>query len=271
MDDAKDTRLRNIPHSHYVTIIFKNGQTLVYRVEAESLEHLGLSKNESKVYLALLDLGPSSVGKIASEAKIHRTNAYDAIERLLEKGLVSYFTEGKDTKVFEATSPENLMNIINDKKALLEKILPTLNIKKELTEKKSQAYIYEGITSFTRILEHFLSYDEPILAYGIPKKAPDMMKHFIPGFHNRRIPKKIPMLHIYNHNAEERIKFLNSLPYTQAKFLPQKFDSEVSTNICGDEVVLVIWADPIITIQIRNPAVAESYKKYFDVLWKAAK
>jgi sugar-specific transcriptional regulator TrmB len=241
------------------------------KINEEALEKIGLNRNEAKVYLALLELGPSSIGDISSEANIHRTNAYDSLKRLLEKGLVSYTTKDKDIKVFEAGSPDNLIKLINEKRIILESILPSLKIKNEMTSRKSHACIHEGITAFTRILEHFLDYKEPILVYGIPKKAPEMMKHFIPGFHKRRIPKKIRMLHIYNQNAEDRIKFLNSLPYTEARYLPQQFDSEVSTNICGDEVVMVIWSEPVITIQIRNPAVAHSYKRYFEVLWKAAK
>ncbi|MFH1053124.1 MAG: helix-turn-helix domain-containing protein [Candidatus Woesearchaeota archaeon] len=240
-------------------------------MKEEVLESIGLSRNEAKVFVALLQIGPSSVGNISQESKIHRTNVYDALDRLTKKGLVSYFMDGNDSKVFEASNPDNLMGIINEKRVLLEKILPSLKIQKEMTEKKSQAHVYEGITAFTRILDGFLNYKEPILVYGIPKKAPEYMKHFIPGFHNRRIPKKIKMLHIYNHNAIERIKYLNSLLHTEARFLPQQLDSEVSTNICGDEVVFTVWSDPIMTIQINNNKVAESYKKYFYLLWNEAK
>ena len=242
-----------------------------FKMSEEVLEKLGLSKNEAKVYLALLGLGASSVGKIADEARIHRTNVYDAIERLLEKGLVSYINKDDKTKVFDAASPDKLMCLIDEKKSLLESAMPTLKIRKEMTEKKSQACIYEGVAAFTRILENFLSYNEPILVYGIPKQAPELMRHFIAGFHKRRIPKKIKMTHIYNLNAEDRIKYLNSLPYTQAKYLPQELDSQVSTNICGDEVVFVVWTEPVMVIQLKNKIIAETYKRYFNVLWKAAK
>ena len=237
----------------------------------ETLEKIGLSRNESKVFLALLELGPSPIGKIATGSRIHRTNAYDAIERLMEKGMISYSMKDDSTKIFEAADPSNLMGLLDDKKLMLERIIPSLKIKKEMVYRKSQAYIYEGITAFTRILDNFLDFKEPILVYGIPKKAPDVMKHFIPGFHKRRIPKKIQMLHIYNHSATDRIKYLNSLPFTEARYLSQDLDSEVSTNICGDEVVFAIWSDPVMAIQIKNKVVAESYKRYFNLLWDAAR
>jgi len=82
---------------------------------------------------------------------------------------------------------------------------------------------------------------------------------------------KIPMWHIYNHDATERIDFLNKMSYTKAKSLPQRFDSKVSTVICGDEVVIVAWISPVMTIQIKNKLLSESYKNYFNILWESAK
>lgn len=55
------------------------------------LEGLGLSPNEAKIYETLVLRGESSVSDIAVAAKIHRRNAYDAIERLIDKGLCFQF------------------------------------------------------------------------------------------------------------------------------------------------------------------------------------
>jgi hypothetical protein len=140
-----------------------------------------------------------------------------------------------------------------------------------MSKSKSDAFVYEGVKSFMNVLNHFLDYDEPILCYGIPKNAPGMLKTVLPHFHKKRIEKKIVMKHIYNHNAQERANELNKMPYTEARYLPEKFDSSVSTNICGDEVVLVLWIDIPIVIQIKNKKIAEAYKNYFELLWDAAK
>ena len=96
------------------------------------------------------------------------------------------------------------------------------------------------------------------------------MKARLSHFHGKRIPLKIPMKHIYNHNAQERIAYLNTLAFTEARYLPAKFDSQVSTTVCGDEVVLSVWISPPILIRIKDKRIADSYKKYFDLLWNAA-
>ena len=60
------------------------------------------------------------------------------------------------------------------------------------------------------------------------------------------------------------------MPYTPIKVLPEIFDSQVSTVICGEQVLFTIWNPPIKTIQIVDKDMAEAYKKYFAVLWEKA-
>lgn len=73
------------------------------------LTSLGLSATETKVYLANLELGPTSVQDIAKKAGISRTAGYDLIGALQEYGLVSTFKQGKKT-FFSAEDPERAMS-----------------------------------------------------------------------------------------------------------------------------------------------------------------
>ena len=78
------------------------------------LEAIGLSKNESKVYLFLLRLGSSTATEITKESCVHRSNVYDALESLIKKGCVSYIKK-MDRTYFAAANPENLKNILREK------------------------------------------------------------------------------------------------------------------------------------------------------------
>lgn len=236
----------------------------------ETLMNLGLSQNEAKVYLSLLEISQNTVTHIADHSKLHRANVYESLNRLVEKGLVTYI-EKKRAKYYEAAEPNALMRILKDKENMLQSILPQLNMIQKLSSSKGQAHIFEGIPAFVNLLYGFLKYKKPIFAYGIPKSAPEMMKTRIPHFHKERLEKGIAMKHIYNHKALKRIKFLNGMKNTEAKYLPKKFDSLVSTNICGDEVVITLWRKPVTSIQIKNKLVAESYRNYFNLLWNSAK
>ena len=231
---------------------------------------LGLSINEAKAYLSLLELGTAQSGKIAERAHMHRSNVYDAIERLYTKGLCSRSIKNNLT-LYSATDPNNLLNLLKTREHQLEEIMPQLQLLRELAFSQSQASLSEGTSAFMDILHGFLKFNEPILVYGIPQNAPELLKTKIPHFHTKRLPMKIPMKHIYNHNAQERISYLNTMPHTEARYLPAKFDSQVSTTICGDEVVLAVWINPVISIHIKDKRIAETYKRYFELLCDEAK
>ena len=234
------------------------------------LINFGLTKNQAEIYIALLNLGSATANEIAKEVKIHRTNIYDSLQNLIKKGLASYIIKNK-VKIFQPTDPENIRKLLKEKESQLNHILPKISSLYSQTSSKSYAKIYEGVNAFVNILYNFLEYNQPILAYGIPKIAPEMMRFHIHHFHNKRIPRKITMKHIYNFENKERINELNKMVFTEARALPIKYDSNVSTNICGDEVVLVIWTETPKVIQIINKEIADSYRNYFEILWKNAK
>ena len=98
------------------------------------LTKLGLTETETRIYLAMLQLGPDSVQNIARKAGVSRTAAYDLIEALRKKGLASAFQEGKK-KLFSAEDPEKLDDYfkgrVNDMKGqldVLKRLMPELRV-----------------------------------------------------------------------------------------------------------------------------------------------
>ncbi len=234
------------------------------------LESIGLSKNESKVYVALLELGPSSVTKISEKSKIHRTNVYDSLEKLREKGLVSYILQD-ETKIFQTNDPKVLLTMIKEKEAILTEILPQLNLSKQLAQQSEFAQIHTGVRAIQNILMGFLEIGLPRLSYGTPAQASQILGPFIERYHKQRIAKKLLMKMIYNSDAKDRIKYLNAMPYTESRYLAPEYDAPAQTNICGDEVDIIVWSKNPVCIQIKNTDVARAYHNYFEILWKMAR
>lgn len=100
------------------------------------LTELGLSPTETRVYLAALKLGPTSVQEIASRAKLSRTATYDVIETLQERGLMSTFERGKK-KFFSAEDPERAVAYFKNHLVELGDRLETLT--RSLSEMKMMA------------------------------------------------------------------------------------------------------------------------------------
>src|SRR6185437_12048763 len=78
------------------------------------LKQLDLSEAEAKLYLTLLQAGPTSVRDLAQTVAIKRTTAYFYIDQLVEKGLLMKLVRGSK-KLVAANEPEALKTLVEEK------------------------------------------------------------------------------------------------------------------------------------------------------------
>ena len=102
--------------------------------EYEELEKLGFSKNEAKVYLALLKLGSSLAGKIAKETLLDRSSTYSALKVLHKKGVISTYFENKRT-IFSPEDPKRLMDYFIEKQEIAKNVITKLKEVPSSTQK----------------------------------------------------------------------------------------------------------------------------------------
>ncbi|MBW2981520.1 hypothetical protein KY343_01440 [Candidatus Woesearchaeota archaeon] len=233
------------------------------------LEDIGFSKNESIVYLTVLRLGSCTATEITKESNIHRSNVYDALESLIKKGCVAYVFK-KDVKNFEATNPENLCNILMEKETKLSVILPQL-LEKKKTQQDMSVNIYEGYTSMKKLMTHFVDKGGEYLTFGVPIQLPEKLKSWLDWHHKHRVSRKVPIKLIFDAGAKERAKIVNKIELAQAKYFTEKSDTPVTTEISGDEVLIILWSENPLTINIKCKDIADSYRNYFNLLWNTAK
>ena len=55
------------------------------------------------------------------------------------------------------------------------------------------------------------------------------------------------------------------------KFLDIEFKNLSSTFIYDDKIAIFMWVEDPIAILMENKELADSYRNYFQVLWKTAK
>ncbi len=75
-----------------------------------SLEGLGFSSLEIKIYLALLDFGAMSPYQIAKKIDISRSSIYNSLEHMVDKGMVEVIPD--DTVMYVAQEPQVLLGKI---------------------------------------------------------------------------------------------------------------------------------------------------------------
>jgi sugar-specific transcriptional regulator TrmB len=109
----------------------------------EDLIELGLARNEAKVYLALLDLGPTTTGPLIKKTKLYRVIIYDTLEKLLQQGLVNYSMK-KNVKHFEAEKPTQILEIIKNKEILAKSVVNNLQKLQSNKPIEQGAFVYEG-------------------------------------------------------------------------------------------------------------------------------
>jgi sugar-specific transcriptional regulator TrmB len=83
------------------------------------MRKLGLKEREVRVYLAGLELGPTSVQKIAQKTGLTRPTIYEIVRKLKENGL---FAESKQKakRFFVAQPPERILGILRVQKREIE-------------------------------------------------------------------------------------------------------------------------------------------------------
>jgi len=246
-------------------------------IKTYELEEIGLNKNESFVFVSLIKLGEATAGDIIKKISFHRNIVYDNLEKLLDKGLVTYIIKN-GIRYYKPSSSEAIIELMKikrgefEKKEKLAKKL-SLEIKKEINQskEKSTAQLYQGKLGIRDIMKDTLKVGKDYIVYGAPKSSVELMgETFWKNYTLKRNEKKLIVKMLFN---EELRNFGNSLinNYTKIKYLPKQFDSLTETTVYGKKVAIMIWTEKPITVLIEEDNVAKAYKKYFEVLWKIAR
>ncbi|MBI4150902.1 hypothetical protein HY492_02140 [Candidatus Woesearchaeota archaeon] len=232
----------------------------------EKLVPLGLTQTESKIYVTLIDVGRAQAGIISRKTGIHRRSVYDALERLIEKGLVAYIKEN-DKRFYVPENPQRLAELLKQTETDLNSLLPSLNAKFKEAKQKQETTFYRGVEGIKAIFDDQINVGEDVFIMGAAKNAPDILKYYLGHYTAKRVAKKVKLHLIY---AGKRTS-AEPIPLGEVRFLPDEFASPVSTNIYGDKVAIIIWSFEPVAILIKNQEIATTYQAYFDVLWKLAK
>lgn len=229
------------------------------------LEKLGFSPNEIKVYLTLNDHGSTKAGKIAKLAKIDRSNCYNALKSLTEKGLVSYVLIGK-IKWFQATGPTRLLDYIKEQEEDVKSILSELNSRHKATKIEGQVRLFKGTKGVKSIFLDMARSGENNFVFGSEGQFSKRMPEFALQFDRLKKEKKIKTKLLIRQGRRE-LDRINS----EYRYLPRVAESPAVTNIYGDKIAIIIWTDEPEGIVIENAAAAKAYKSYFDVMWEVGK
>ncbi len=243
------------------------------------LEGAGLTRGEAKVYLALLERGPSTSGPIVQESGITKSIIYRILDRLIKKGLVSYIVKEK-TKHYQAAHPTKLLEYIDERKESLEsqrekinEAIPQLLMKH--AAKQSSGTIFEGFSGMVSAYEQIytrLKAGDECYFMGIPGEQPEHFRAYWVKDHKRREKAKIKVRLLYNTDAaRSTLENRNSFGYAEARYMPVTITTPAWILGYKDVTIICIPSTHSITVQIINAEIGNSFKAYFEALWKQSK
>lgn len=236
--------------------------------KAAVLSELGLSDGETKVYLALLKLGSVPVNELKIETKMHRTTIYDFIDKLQNKGLVSYVVKA-GVNYYNATHPDRLMHLLKEKEDKLKEIMPDLNKLSEFHKEELKVEVYTGKEGYKTMLNLVQKTGKNLKAIGFEEKKYEEADPIMMRQHFKRIQEV--GVHEYCIVSEETdfIYDKKTAPTSHYRFIPAKYFSPAAFETFGNYVAIQLW-EPFAIILIESKPLAKAYSKYFDLLWSMA-
>jgi sugar-specific transcriptional regulator TrmB len=237
-------------------------------MDPKVLEEIGLTKGEIKVYMALIELGPSTAGAILEKANVQNSVFHFCVNRLIEKGLVSYVKKGK-TRIYQAADPENLLSYMKDREKLVEQIIPELKAKQTIAKEKQEVEIFQGIKGIIILLntliedakqgDEFLGFSADVGDYEKNKEIQKMFERYDAKRRDKGIitkilaPKKLKA--IMEKRANLQIKYTD-IPVP------------ANTGICNDKMALISWGAKPTGVLIQSKQIVEKQKEFFKALWE---
>lgn len=241
------------------------------------LKNLGLSDNEAKVYMAMLELGLATVLEISAKAGVNRPTTYVQIESLKRRGLVSTQTKGKK-QLFIAESPDQLEFVIEkerqaieQKKEELKAILPELTSLFNLAGEKPQVRFFEGKEGILKIQGEFLKSKTDFI-YGISDfdSVMELFPNFSSVYSSKRAQKRIPSKLIYTSSKGSFLREADKELLRESKYVSKdKLSLGSDITIFGDKIAIMALKGKISGVIIEHKEMADSLRSVFELLWNS--
>ena len=239
------------------------------------LQVLGLGKNESTVYEALVSYGPCRAGELITKLDIHRNLIYQSLEKLIGRGFATK-VQVRGVWTFQITDPHSLLSAFRLKENMLTAIIEQINTKKIRSDQ--QIVVYEGVESYRNFwissLERIpVGTIDYVLGGSIDVSGwVEFMGPDYDRYNALRQKKHIvwKTIHFNELTPTDRAVLEENTELTEYRVIPRNIKQDGNVNVIHDTVILHTWANPPRIIEIRDPLLVIMFKNYFDILWDIA-
>lgn len=248
------------------------------------LEKLGLNQKETLVYLYCLEHGPQFITQLGKVTGATRTNTYDIVKKLEQKGLC-HSTGSSYGKKIKVNNPEDIKDLLENKskeikelKNEFDTLLPLL--KKGVVQSPSpftRVSYFEGADNVRKLLWQSLQAKEKLirLAGSELDMASSLGKEYVIDFHEKRKEKKIALQTIRPDSKRlDGAVFTDDKMYLREIRIRPKGKIRLKSNIIlwDNYIALYSLKDNIIFgTLIESDDMSTMLGTWFDVIWEYSK
>lgn len=237
----------------------------------QQLEEIGLSSHEAALYVEILRFGEASVGMLLDHVKLHREQAYRALKRLEDAGLIRRYEKNKRS-YFAVTDTDLLIKQVQEKVQTAEALQPVL---KGMHQRKPHVVrVIEGAEGFAVLGKDIidtLKKDSEYLILGGQGEPFNQLEEVWPIYEKsvKAFAKRNILLRMLTFEGQDFNKQFQAQPLLEIREIPGEYVGPVATVIYGDKVALEVM-DPenVSIVIIENKSIADSYRQQFEALWK---
>jgi HTH-type transcriptional regulator, sugar sensing transcriptional regulator len=231
------------------------------------LKEFGLSENEILVYITLLKTGTTTANRLSALSGLKRSTTYDTLHTLTAKGIVSVCIKN-NVQYYEASDPEKLVHILDEKKKRLEAIVPEL---KQLKETKSETVgvtFFEGKKGVVTVLNDIIDCKKDFLFIGSRKMAKVPLKHYPDNFVRKRVEKGIKVQGILAEEDKEDtyIHDANAEGLSDFSYAKQLDGCPADIFIYGDKAAIITNSKDPSGVIISDSDIAKQLRLLYDWL-----
>ena len=247
-------------------------------MDTKILEKIGLTNGESKVYLALLEIGLSSTGQIIEKSQITSSKVYIILQKLEKKGLVSHIIKN-NVKYFQSADPDRIIDYLSEKSDELndniksvKEMIPHLKKRVDYLSNTQETTMYQGSKGFQTARDEFiadLSKDDEYCVFGSEGQLSEVYKNNIRKFNidNENLGIRTRLIYNIKNKSIKSLYFKFKLAYV--RFVSFHIPSSIA--ISKNKVLLMAYGDEPVQVLIKSKTLANSFIAFFEDVWKQSK
>lgn len=249
------------------------------------LQTLGLTENETRVYLYLLTHGESIASIISKRLGIKRASVYQVLESLEAKELIVQFSKN-NVAYFDSVDPDDLVGLCEQRVNQMQRLKKKAEILKgefkRLREKgkmptleiRGKIKYFQGLEAVTQLIEETLKEKEDIqLCFGLNTYHAELAGDDWGEYTKKRVEKGMSVKSIQpDTQAAVEYKARDKTELRETRLVPHdKFPGKCEINIIGDMIAMFTTGryEPM-GMKMYSKDLAEALRSLFNLAWERA-